>query len=554
MKSKKPAIAILALCVLIVSGVGQSADSTTDPPGRKTFTISGTIGLPGVRLVGLPGSPLTDQNGVYTAEVESGWSGTVTPMKVGYAFSPSARTYSALTTNLSSQDYRAAIITFAISGNAGLAGVTMEGLPGDPITDPDGFYSASVLYGWAGTVTPTKGGRKFEPPSRRYGPVKGDLVDEDYTPQTVVISDRIAFGAEPIQDVVVTADPGGYTATTDSQGRYRVEVPYGWTGTLSMSKPGFEFAPSSIPYSNIKADITRGAEPDMSELEPFPEQLDHPRAYRSPVAPGDDVLVIPTASVSVDEFAETSEDIRVMQQILRDMLSEPRMILGVLYDYGDFLGAGSRRNNAFYLQGYAVLFVMEVDFPLSPAVSPDVDADRQPQTPVDPVWQRARQRLYSPRDSGLRSRMQPNPRDQMNFEQFKEELIDTLKHAANIRHVDPNESIILTVVGQNADYGQAVPAPSRGGFSGGAGGYFEGGSYSYSGGSFGAGGGSSYADSRSYVSGSGRGQAVRRVPSGLGASATTVLTIQAKKADVDAFSTGRIDGEQFRQRTKVFTY
>lgn len=142
----------------------------------------------------------------------------------------------------------------------------------------------------------------------------------------------------------------------------------------------------------------------------------------------------------------------------------------------------------------------------------------------------------------------------MSFEQFKEDLIDTLKHAANIRHIDPNESIILTVVGQSADYGLAVPAPSRGGFSGGAGGYFEGGSYSYSGGSFGAGGGSSYADSRSYVRGSGRGQTVRRTPSGFGTPATTVLSIQAKKADVDAFSTGRIDAEQFRQRVKVFAY
>lgn len=479
MKSKKAAIAILALCAFIISGVGQAADSTTDPPDKKTLTIS---------------------------------------------------------------------------GNAGLAGVTMEGLPGDPITDADGFYSAMVEYGWSGTVTPRMGGRKFVPPSRRYRTVKGDLVDEDYTPQTVVISDRIAFGSEPIQDVVVTADPGGYTATTDSQGRYHVEVPYGWTGMLSMSKPGFEFAPSSIPYSNVKADVIREAEPDMSELEPFPVQMDRPRVYGSPVAPGDDVLVIPGTKVSLDEFAETTEDIRVMQQILCDMLSEPRMILGVLYDYGDFLGAAGRRNDAFYLQGYGVLFVMEVDFPLSPAVSPGADVDQPQKTPVDPVWQRARQRLYSPRDPGLRSRMQPNPRDQMNFEQFKEDLIDTLKHAANIRHVDPNERIILTVVGQSADYGQAVPGPSRGGFSGGAGGYFEGGSYSYSGGSFGAGGGSSYADSRSYVRGSGREEAVRRVPSGFGTSATTVLSIQAKKADVDAFSTGRIDAEQFRQRVKVFAY
>ncbi len=266
------------------------------------------------------------------------------------------------------------------------------------------------------------------------------------------------------------------------------------------------------------------------------------------------MLVIPTTSVAPSEFAETSEDIRVMQQILRDLLSEPRMILGVLQDYGDFLGGEGRRHEAFYLQGFGVLFVMEVDFPLSPAAVAGVESEPQSQPAVDPIWQRARQKLYAPRGGGFRSRRSPSQRQQMNFEQFKADLIDTLKHAANIRHVDPNENIVLTVVGQVSDTGTPMSAPSRGGFSGGAGGWFEGGSYSYSGGSFGSGGGSSYADSRSYARGSGRGQAVRRAPSALGTSATTVLTIQARKADVDAYARGELDREQFEESVKVLAY
>ena len=35
---------------------------------------------------------------------------------------------------------------------------------------------------------------------------------------------------------------------------------------------------------------------------------------------------------------------------------------------------------------------------------------------------------------------------------------------------------------------------------------------------------------------------------------TTVLTIRAKKADVDAFAAGQIDLEQFQQRVNVLTY
>ena len=50
-------------------------------------------------------------------------------------------------------------ITHTISGSAGVDGVTMKGLPGPPvITDLNGFYTATVDYGWKGTVTPYKEG------------------------------------------------------------------------------------------------------------------------------------------------------------------------------------------------------------------------------------------------------------------------------------------------------------------------------------------------------------------------------------------------------------
>jgi len=74
------------------------------------FTISGAItsdGIPldGVIMNGLPGNPVTDANGFYTAEVGSGWSGTVAPIKQGYEFDPSERTYSDVDIDQPSQDY-----------------------------------------------------------------------------------------------------------------------------------------------------------------------------------------------------------------------------------------------------------------------------------------------------------------------------------------------------------------------------------------------------------------------------------------------------------------
>ena len=77
-----------------------------------SYTISGTVTCDGspladVTMNGLPGNPTTDANGFYTADVGAGWSGTVAPIKAGYAFNLAERTYNNVRTNQSSQDYTA---------------------------------------------------------------------------------------------------------------------------------------------------------------------------------------------------------------------------------------------------------------------------------------------------------------------------------------------------------------------------------------------------------------------------------------------------------------
>jgi len=44
------------------------------------------------------------------------------------------------------------------------------------------------------------------------------------------------------------------------------------------------------------------------------------------------------------------------------------------------------------------------------------------------------------------------------------------------------------------------------------------------------------------------------VVSEMSASPATVLTIRAKKSDIDAFAKGEQDFEQFRQKVQIFTY
>ena len=582
-------IVIPALLGLLATGLSSFAQSQTPASpeaSRKTVTISGSVGRAGVIMAGLPQSVITDPDGRYSATVEYGWSGIVMPEKEGYSFDPPSRGYDALSRDATSQDYKATVIVFSISGSVGAPGVVMRGLPGDPMTGPDGSYRVQLPYGWAGAVTPSKQGYEFEPRVREYSRVKENRRDEDYVAREIMltISDTMTMGDEPIPGVRVTAEPGGYSAVTDDNGKYSIQVPHGWSGKLTLSKEGFQFEPSEITYNSVTSDIIDG--------KPVPASGQSTRygrgmARRLPRVAGPEsggnVLIIPTRAVAPDQFAQIAEDMRVMLNILREKLSEPRSIRGVLPDYGDFFAGGTGAVEAVYLQGYAAIFMLKADFPLSP--TPQGQAEPQQTEPADPVWQRARDRLYAPQSpTAYGAPRLPGQADQRSFDQLKEELIRSLKHAANIRNMDPNDQVILTVTGRSE---ASSPGMSGGYAGGGAGGWVEGGGYGGGGfggsggfsgtGSYnfgGSGGGSFQVDSRPQP---GRVSGGRYSPAPAAPGSATVLTIQAKKGDIDAFAKGSnlsfeqiygaqpgsqgqdlakgsLSFEQFQQRVQIFTY
>ncbi len=80
---------------------------------QQGIVISGTItfdqkGLAGVIVTLSNGvSLVTGDDGKYSFVVDNGWSGTLTPSKVGYFFSPGSRSYSAITSSKEDQDFKA---------------------------------------------------------------------------------------------------------------------------------------------------------------------------------------------------------------------------------------------------------------------------------------------------------------------------------------------------------------------------------------------------------------------------------------------------------------
>jgi len=219
-----------------------------------TYIISGTVriegsGLEGVEMSGLPGNPKTNSYGFYSGTVNYGWSGTVTPSLDGYTFSPPSRSYTNVAADQKDQNYTATGITYRISGwvkiaeRIGLGDVVMSGLPGNPVTNPLGYYTATVPYGWSGTVTPTKTGYAFTPPSYTYSSVTDDQVTNYSAAETPgVLLDHFEFNTIDTQvigipfDITITAkDAYGNTVTSYTGTNTLTLIPL---GTISPSSTG----------------------------------------------------------------------------------------------------------------------------------------------------------------------------------------------------------------------------------------------------------------------------------------------------------------------------
>jgi hypothetical protein len=167
-----------------ITGLDYSADMYTYHISGRVADVSGT-GIGGVSMVG--NYVITDSLGNYSAGVACGASFTFTPNKACYAFTPSSISYTEIRENYTDQNYTGNIVIYTVSGyvktaaGAGLEGVTMKNLPGNPVTNASGFYSAAVPCGWAGSVYPEKPGLTFTPAEISYQSVHSDQTSQNYS-------------------------------------------------------------------------------------------------------------------------------------------------------------------------------------------------------------------------------------------------------------------------------------------------------------------------------------------------------------------------------------
>jgi len=153
---------------------------------------------------------------------------------------------------------------FVISGyirtgdSTALAKVTLNGAPGNPMSDKNGFYSFKVNAGWSGTVTPQLPYYNFTPPSLRYDNVTENQTDQDYAGKlfTYTFSGYVLDDdGTGLEGVVLSGFPDS-PVTTDSEGFYSTEVEYCWSGTITPHLEDYTLTPESATFTCIKRNVS----------------------------------------------------------------------------------------------------------------------------------------------------------------------------------------------------------------------------------------------------------------------------------------------------------
>ncbi|HLO32066.1 MAG TPA: C39 family peptidase [Anaerolineales bacterium] len=144
--------------------------------------------------------------------------------------------------------------SYTISGNAGAANAAITYTSGFTTTNASGDYSFTVPAGWFGTVTPSRPGYTFTPPSLSYANILANQVAQDYT--TVQISHTLSGNAGMAGAILSYIDGTSKTVVADANGNYSITVPYGWSGTVTPSDPCFIFTPDSQVYGDVTENLT----------------------------------------------------------------------------------------------------------------------------------------------------------------------------------------------------------------------------------------------------------------------------------------------------------
>lgn len=226
-------------------------------------------------------------------------------------------------------------------------------------------------------------------------------------------------------------------------------------------------------------------------------------------------LVIRTTPPEPKDQAALEEDLGIMSHVFGKALEE---LPGQPGKANKFMGIdvfftpGGSQLRSLYLENYGALFFLNVNFPL--VAPPEKRTDDKPTN--DSAWEEARQELYGQRAQDLGPGEQGEDFSEEKVQRLKDTLLESLKNAANIRGLKPNEFVTVWVSGSSTVGGSLrlvrTSAPGKDG---------------------------------------GKPMTIEQLAT---PSKRTVLTIRVTKADIDALAQGKLTPEAFRKKAQVAAY
>lgn len=245
---------------------------------------------------------------------------------------------------------------------------------------------------------------------------------------------------------------------------------------------------------------------------------------------GPRTFVLPGAAMSADDSDLLNEDLAVMSRILEKAAApvetgESWTMLG--RRWGGIFG---KEMDAFYLDGFGALFLLQVDYPL---VAPVAKKAEKVAEASDQTWEEARREVLGTRGGAERRTfwnsgggLAAPEYDAKRVDELKAALIQSLKHATHLRGVSENNSIVVSVFGP----GSPRSNPRTVAFS---------------------------PDGRMIATQSEAGRNVRVWDVATGEPLDgpqkmgSVLTLRVKKSDVDALASGQLSAEAFGTKVEV---
>jgi hypothetical protein len=233
-------------------------------------------------------------------------------------------------------------------------------------------------------------------------------------------------------------------------------------------------------------------------------------------------LIIRSSEAEPKEHATLQKDLAIMSHILDKAVeenvgrqSQDHKAMGI----NVYFSPGSTPFRSLFLDGYGAVFALNVGFPvMAPPTKPEPAKD---ESSNDSTWQEAERELYGRGPEGKTMSEPSQPYDEEKVDKLKDTLLEALKNASNIRGLKADESVTVCVFGSAAGTLKKARTTSQNTLS---------------------------------TRRSGEPPKVWITSSGRSPASGSVMTIRVKKADIDAFSKGKLELDDFRKRAKIVAY